>query len=70
VKLSDRIIVLRYLAQQLPDAPITEPQINAAILTHVAFVDYATARRDMVDLGFVTRTANGSLYQRIDDTSN
>lgn len=69
VKLSDRIIVLRYLAQQLPDTPITEPQINAAILTHVAFDDYATARRDMVDLGFVTRTANGSLYQRIDDTS-
>lgn len=70
VKLSDRITVLRYIAQQLPTTPMSEPQINAAILTHVAFADYATARRDMVDLGFVTRTSNGSLYQRIDNTSN
>jgi hypothetical protein len=67
VKLSERTIVLSYLAQQLPTTPMSEPQINAAILQHVAFDDYATARRDMVDLGLVTRTASGSLYQRIND---
>lgn len=70
VRLNDRRIVLHYLAQQLPDIPMTEPQINAAILAHVAFDDYATARRDMVDLGFVMRTVNGSMYLRIDDVSN
>jgi len=70
VRRNDREVVLHYLAQQLPAEPLSESQINTAILTHVAFDDYATARRDLVDFGFVTRTANGSIYQRIDNTSN
>lgn len=70
VRYSDRTQVLRYLAQQLPLTPLSEPEINAAILRHVAFADYATARRDMVDLGLVVRTANGSVYQRVYDISN
>lgn len=70
VRINDREIVLRYIAHQLPITPMTEPQINAAILVHVAFDDYATARRDMVDLGFVMRTADGRMYQRIVDISN
>jgi len=70
VRLGDRTSVLHYLAQQLPTTPLSEPEMNAAILRHVAFSDYATARRDMVDLGFVTRTANGSVYQRVYDDSN
>jgi len=70
VRMTDRAIVLRYIAQQLPDTPMTEPLINAEILHHVAFDDYATVRRDMVDLGFVMRTADGRVYQRIIDTSN
>ncbi len=70
VRMNDRKVVLRYLAEQLSSDPMTEPQINAAILRHVAFDDYATARRDMVDLGFVTRTADGRVYQRSLDDSN
>jgi hypothetical protein len=70
VRMNDREIVLRYIAHQLPITPMTEPQINAAILVHVAFDDYATTRRDMVDLGFVLRTADGRMYQRIVDISN
>jgi len=70
VRLNDRTQVLRYLAQLLPLTPLSEPEINALILRHVAFADYATARRDMVDLGLVVRTANGSMYQRVHDSSN
>lgn len=69
VRLSDREQVLHYLAQLLPDTPMNESQINTAILRHVAFDDYATARRDMVDLGFVMRTADGRVYQRIIDVA-
>lgn len=70
VRMNDRAVVLRYLAQQLPTTPMTESHINTEILRHVAFDDYATARRDMVDLGFVMRTTDGRVYQRIIDTSN
>lgn len=64
-KRSRRLAVLAWLAEQLPDGELDEVSVNAAIQTHISFPDYVTARRDMVDAGYVTRTSNGRTYRRV-----
>ena len=62
---SKRIVVLRWLADQLPPGrAYTEPEINELLDGHSE--DYATLRRYLVDWGLLTR--DHGVYRRADTT--
>lgn len=49
-----------------PRRVYTEAEINNALNAQHLFGDHALLRRDLCDLGLVTRTADGSEYRRVE----
>ena len=47
-----------------PEAVYTEKEVNALLKAWSAYEDYVMLRRELVDYGFLCRTANGSSYWR------
>lgn len=66
-KFSERQTCLWVLWSRLPARQVlTERQINAILQAHHRFGDHALLRRELVDNGHVTRTADGSQYRRVE----
>lgn len=50
-----------------PSAVYTEKEVNALLKAWSAYEDYVMLRRELVDYGFLCRTANGASYWRNPD---
>lgn len=48
------------------DAEMTEPEVNAILKRRHAFGDHALVRREMVNLGLLSRTADCRSYRRVE----
>lgn len=63
-KLSNKRIVLRYLAGHFESGAVySEKDVSERLASLHHFQDWATLRRDMVDLGFMKRSSDGRQYQ-------
>ncbi len=66
-KFSERQTCLWVLWSRLPARQIMgEKQVNQALNEHHRFGDYALLRRELVDGGWLVRTANGAEYRRVE----
>lgn len=64
-KFGQRLEVVAYLAERFePGRAYTELEVNDVIRSHIAFSDYVTMRRELVDFGFLTRSADCREYRR------
>lgn len=64
-KLGQRLQVVAYLAKFFePERSYTEVEVNNVIRSHIAFTDYVTMRRELVDFGFLSRSADCREYHR------
>ncbi len=58
-KFSQRLQVVEYLAHFFAsERSYTELEVNDGIRSHIAFSDYVTMRRELVDFGFLSRSAD------------
>lgn len=58
--------ILRYMACQFElDRVYTEREVNDILKAHHTFEDWAILRRELVELGWMSREANGTDYRRI-----
>lgn len=48
------------------ETDLTEPQVNERLKAAHLFGDHALLRRDMVDMGLLTRTRDGRAYRRVE----
>ncbi|MDL2234837.1 DUF2087 domain-containing protein, partial [Christensenellaceae bacterium OttesenSCG-928-L17] len=56
--------VLQYLIAQFPEnTEMTEREVNA-LLQRISIIDFMSARRLLVDEGYLCRTPNGASYWR------
>lgn len=63
----DKRLILEYLATRFAHGrEYTEAEVNAIILTHHLFGDYALLRRELIVRGLLTRDAFGHRYRRTD----
>lgn len=66
-KLSEQRLGLWVLWSRIDGgATMTEKQINQVLNAHHHFGDHALLRRDMVELGLLTRTRDGREYRRVE----
>lgn len=66
-KHSDRVTSLWVLWSRLePKRVYSEGEINRALNAEHLFGDHALLRRDMCDLGLMTRTPDGREYRRVE----
>ena len=64
-KFGQRLLVVEYVAKAFrPDHTYTELEVNDVIRSKIAFSDYVTLRRELVDFGFLTRSADCREYRR------
>lgn len=64
-KFGQRLLVVEYLAKSFePERPYSELEVNEVIRSRIAFSDYVTMRRELVDFGFLTRSADCREYRR------
>lgn len=64
-KLSLRRVALAYLAGKFePERRYREPEVNELLQEWHTFGDWALLRRELFDLGFLNRTADGTHYWR------
>jgi hypothetical protein len=64
LKQSQIVVILDEMARMFePDRQYTERQVND-ILGEATENDYATVRRYLIDYGYLTRTRDGSVYQK------
>ncbi len=64
-KFGQRLQVVAYLAEKFEAGRVyTELEVNEALRANIAFPDYVTMRRELVDFGFLTRTDDGREYRR------
>lgn len=62
-----RLAALAVLAEAFePGCEYTEPEVNRIVDARHTFGDYFLLRRELVDHGFLCRTANGARYWRND----
>lgn len=61
------LLMLWYLADKIAPGQYTEPEIGDAIDAWTLFRDPATIRRELVEMGFLVRTKDGSRYRRTDE---
>ncbi|WFU90949.1 DUF2087 domain-containing protein (plasmid) [Rhizobium sp. CC1099] len=64
---TDQVASLWILWSQLPSAQeMSERDVNALIKDRHLFGDHALLRRELCDLGLMTRTPDGSVYGRVE----
>ena len=64
-KFGQRLSVVAYVGQFFEsDRVYTELEINDIIRSKIAFSDYVLVRRELVDFGFLTRSADCREYRR------
>ena len=64
-KFGQRLQVVADLAESfVPDRAYTEFEVNNVIRSRIAFSDYVTMRRELVDFGFLSRSADCREYRR------
>ncbi|KZS50614.1 DUF2087 domain-containing protein [Rhizobium anhuiense] len=64
---TDQIVSLWILWTQIPAArELSEPDVNILLNERHDFGDYALLRRELCDLGLMTRTPNGRIYRRVE----
>jgi len=64
---TDQIVALWILWAQIPAArELSEPDVNILLNERHDFGDYALLRRELCDLGLMTRTPNGRIYRRVE----
>ncbi|MEA4863299.1 MAG: DUF2087 domain-containing protein [Victivallaceae bacterium] len=65
-KMSRQIAFLRIITERIkPGIVYTESQFNTILNCYHCFNDPARLRRDMLDLGLITRNPDGSNYRRL-----
>ena len=65
-KVSQQRLCLWILWSRLPaEAELSERQVNDRLKANHLFGDHALLRRDMIDLGLLTRTRDGGVYRRV-----
>jgi hypothetical protein len=71
----DRHVLMRAAITSVPDGPLTESDVNLALMRWIESVgaaitiDHVTLRRYLVDAGYLRRDAGGSRYARVLDGS-
>lgn len=66
-RVSQQRLCLWWMWSRLPaETDMSEPQINDRLKAAHLFGDHALLRRDMVDMGLVTRTRDGRAYRRVE----
>jgi len=66
-KVSQQQLCLWVLWSRLPaETELNERQISERLKTEHGFGDHALLRRDMVDLGLLSRTRDGQVYRRVE----
>ncbi|WP_137157351.1 DUF2087 domain-containing protein [Rhizobium sp. FKL33] len=64
---SDQIVALWVLWSQFPSAKDqSEPEVNVLLRDRHLFGDHALLRRELCDMGLLSRTPNGGIYRRIE----
>lgn len=64
---ADQVIVLWVFWSRLPSAEdLPEREVNTFLRDRHLFGDHALLRRELCDLGLLSRTPNGSVYRRIE----
>jgi hypothetical protein len=64
---TDQITALWVLWSVFPSARnLSEPEVNAFLRDRHLFGDHALLRRELCDLGLLSRTPSGSVYRRIE----
>ncbi|NNU63736.1 DUF2087 domain-containing protein (plasmid) [Rhizobium indicum] len=64
---SDQILVLWILWSQMPaSVELSERDVSGLLQEKHLFGDYALLRRELYELGLVTRTRDGSVYRRVE----
>lgn len=64
-KVSQQKLCLWVLWSRLPaETELTERQVSERLKAEHLFGDHALLRRDMIDMGLLTRTRDGSVYRR------
>ena len=64
-KFGQRLQVVAYLATFFdPEQTYSEPDVNEIIRSHIAFSDYVTIRRELVDFGFLFRSVDCREHRR------
>jgi hypothetical protein len=64
---TDQIVVLWVLWSKFPSArDLPETEVNAFLRDKHLFGDHALLRRELCDLGLLSRTPSGSVYRRIE----
>jgi hypothetical protein len=64
---TDQITALWVLWSVFPSARnLSEPEVNAFLRDRHLFGDHALLRRELCDLGLLSRTPDGSVYRRIE----
>lgn len=67
-KFGQRLQVVAYLAERFePGCTYTELEVNDVIRSHIAFSDYVTIRRELVDFGFLMRSTDCREYRRAEE---
>ncbi|MFN3857875.1 MAG: DUF2087 domain-containing protein [Caulobacter sp.] len=60
-------LCLWFLWSRIPtETDLSEPQVNERLKAAHLFGDHALLRRDMVDMGLLTRTRDGRAYRRVE----
>jgi hypothetical protein len=61
--------ILRFMAHQFElDRIYTEREVNDILKTYHTFEDWALLRRELYELGWMTRELNGTEYRRVAKT--
>ena len=61
--------ILRFMAHQFElDRIYTEREVNDVLKAHHTFEDWALLRRELYELGWMTRELNGTEYRRVAKT--
>lgn len=68
-KRADQLNILRYLVHQFELGHVyTEREVNDILKAHHTFEDWAMIRRELYELGWMSRERNGTAYRRIAKT--
>ena len=61
--------ILRFMLHQFElDRVYTEREVNDILKAHHTFEDWALLRRELYELGWMTRESNGTAYRRVAKT--